>query len=30
MRELMKYEDSSQYISRKLKKGDNMRIVEPR
>ena len=30
MREIMKYEDSSQYISRKLKKGDNLRIVEPR
>ena len=30
MREIMKYEDSSQYVSRKLKKGDNLRIVEPR
>ena len=30
MREIMTYTDSSQYISRKLKKGDNIRIVEPR
>ena len=30
MREIMTYTDSSQYINRKLKKGDNLRIVEPR
>ena len=30
MREIMTYTDSSQYINRKLKKGDNVRIVEPR
>lgn len=30
MREIMTYTDSSQYINRKLKKGDNIRIVEPR
>ena len=30
MREIMSYTDSSQYINRKLKKGDNIRIVEPR
>lgn len=30
MREIMTYTDSSQYISRKLKKGENIRIVEPR
>ena len=29
MREIMTYTDSSQYINRKLKKGDNLRIVEP-
>ena len=30
MREIMSYTDSSQFINRKLKKGDNLRIVEPR
>ena len=30
MREIMTYTDSSQFINRKLKKGDNVRIVEPR
>ena len=30
MREIMSYSDSSQYVNRKLKKGDNLRIVEPR
>tara|TARA_B100001093_G_C26804681_1_gene1004945 strand:- start:182 stop:838 length:657 start_codon:yes stop_codon:yes gene_type:complete len=30
MRQIMTYTDSSQYINKKLKKGDNMRIVEPR
>jgi len=30
MREIMTYTDSSQYVNRKLKKGDNIRIVEPR
>ena len=30
MREIMTYTDSSQYINRKLKKGDNLRIAEPR
>ena len=30
MREIMTYTDSSQYIDRKLKKGENLRIVEPR
>ena len=30
MREIMTYTDSSQYINRKLKKGENIRIVEPR
>ena len=30
MREIMTYTDSSQYINRKLKKGDNIRIAEPR
>ncbi len=30
MREIMTYTDSSQFINRKLKKGDNIRIVEPR
>lgn len=30
MREIMSYTDSSQYVNRKLKKGDNIRIVEPR
>ena len=30
MREIMTYTDSSQFINRKLKKGDNLRIVEPR
>ena len=30
MREIMTYTDSSKYINRKLKKGDNLRIVEPR
>jgi len=30
MREIMTYTDSSQFINRKLKKGDNLRIAEPR
>ncbi len=30
MKEIMTYTDSSQYINRKLKKGDNLRIVSPR
>ena len=30
MRDIMTYTDSSQYINRKLKKGDNLRIAEPR
>jgi len=30
MREIMTYTDSSQYINRKLKKGDNLRVLEPR
>tara|TARA_B100001989_G_C24494757_1_gene441570 strand:+ start:16 stop:675 length:660 start_codon:yes stop_codon:yes gene_type:complete len=30
MRDIMSYTDSSQYINRKLKKGDNVRIAEPR
>ena len=30
MREIMSYSDSSQYVNRKLKKGDNLRIIEPR
>ena len=30
MRDIMTYTDSSQYINRKLKKGDNVRIAEPR
>jgi hypothetical protein len=30
MREIMTYTDSSQYINRKLKKGDNLRMLEPR
>jgi len=30
MREIMSYTVSSQFINRKLKKGDNVRIVEPR
>ena len=30
MREIMTYTDSSQFVNRKLKKGDNIRIVEPR
>ena len=30
MREIMTYTDSSQYINRKLKKGENLRVVEPR
>ena len=30
MREIMSYTDSSQYINRKLKKGDNLRVLEPR
>ena len=29
MREIMTYTDSSQYINRKLKKGDNLRIEDP-
>ena len=30
MREIMTYADSSKYINRKLKKGDNLRVLEPR
>ena len=30
MREILTYEDSSQFVSRKMKKGDNVRIAEPR
>tara|TARA_B100000927_G_scaffold11756_1_gene9294 strand:- start:551 stop:1207 length:657 start_codon:yes stop_codon:yes gene_type:complete len=30
MREIMTYTDSSQFINRKLKRGDNLRIAEPR
>ena len=30
MKEIMTYTDSSQYINRKLKKGDNLRVLEPR
>ena len=30
MKEIMTYTDSSQYVNRKLKKGDNLRIAEPR
>ena len=30
MREIMTYTDSSQFINRKLKKGDNLRMLEPR
>jgi len=30
MREIMTYTDSSQFVNRKLKKGDNLRIVSPR
>tara|TARA_Y100001937_G_C7107430_1_gene325781 strand:- start:64 stop:720 length:657 start_codon:yes stop_codon:yes gene_type:complete len=30
MRDIMTYKDSSQYINRKLKRGDNLRIAEPR
>ena len=30
MREIMSYTDSSQYINRKLKKGDNLRVLEAR
>jgi len=30
MKEIMTYTDSSQFINRKLKKGDNLRIAEPR
>ena len=30
MREIMSYTDSSQYINRKLKKGDNLRVLESR
>tara|TARA_B100001094_G_scaffold26891_1_gene22442 strand:- start:494 stop:1153 length:660 start_codon:yes stop_codon:yes gene_type:complete len=30
MREIMTYTDSSQFVNRKLKKGDNVRIAEPR
>mgnify|MGYP001245404596 FL=1 len=30
MREIMTYTDSSQYINRKLKKGENLRVLEPR
>lgn len=30
MRQIMTYTDSSQYINKKMKKGDNIRIVEPR
>ena len=30
MKQIMTYTDSSQYINRKLKKGDNLRVLEPR
>tara|TARA_Y100001938_G_scaffold143861_1_gene217361 strand:- start:556 stop:1212 length:657 start_codon:yes stop_codon:yes gene_type:complete len=30
LRQIMTYTDSSQFINRKLKKGDNIRIAEPR
>ena len=30
LREIMTYTDSSQFVNRKLKKGDNIRIAEPR
>ena len=30
MRDLLTYEDSSQYINSKTKKGDNLRIISPR
>jgi len=30
MRQIMTYTDSSQFINKKMKKGDNIRIVEPR
>ena len=30
MREIMTYTDSSQFINRKLKRGDNLRVLEPR
>jgi len=30
MREILTYTDSSQFINRKLKKGDNLRVLEPR
>lgn len=30
MREILTYEDSSQFVTRKMKKGDNVRIAEPR
>ena len=30
MREILTYTDSSQFVNRKLKKGDNLRIASPR
>ena len=30
MRDILTYTDSSQFINRKLKKGDNLRVLEPR
>jgi len=30
MREILTYTDSSQFINRKLKRGDNLRVLEPR
>ena len=30
MRQIMTYTDSSQFVNRKLKKGDNLRVLEPR
>ena len=30
LKEIMTYTDSSQFVNRKLKKGDNIRIAEPR
>ena len=30
LKEIMTYTDSSQFVNRKLKKGDNIRIAEPK
>jgi len=30
LRQIMTYTDSSQFVNRKLKRGDNIRIAEPR